>query len=89
MTMKAMIPGLDCVNWRTALQVFLVAWACSQWTSIASATACKTESQMTAAERDAQYRTALGGLLGISVIPTMLLVLLAIERNTRPENAGR
>jgi hypothetical protein len=43
----------------------------------------------TAAERDAQYRTALGGLLGISVIPTMLLVLLAIERNTRPENAGR
>jgi hypothetical protein len=43
----------------------------------------------TAAERDAQYRTALGELLGISVIPTMLLVLLAIERNTRPENAGR
>jgi hypothetical protein len=42
-----------------------------------------------AAERDAQYRTALGGLLGIIVILTMLLVLLAIERNTRPANAGR
>jgi hypothetical protein len=43
----------------------------------------------TAAERDAQYRTALGALLGIIVILTMMLVLLAIERNTRPENAAR
>jgi hypothetical protein len=51
MKASAMIPAY--VNWRKALQVFLVALACSLWTSIANASSCKTESQMTAAERDA------------------------------------
>jgi len=51
-----MIP--KCMNWRTALQVCLFVWACSQWTSTANASSCKTESQMTAAERDALSNAA-------------------------------
>jgi hypothetical protein len=51
-----MIPRF--MNWRTALQVFLFALVCSQWTSIANSSSCKTESQMTVAERDALSSTA-------------------------------
>jgi hypothetical protein len=41
------------INWRTALGLFLLACVCSQWTSSANASSCKTESQMTVVERDA------------------------------------
>jgi hypothetical protein len=40
------------MNWRGALGIILFACACSQWILTANATSCKTESQMTAAERD-------------------------------------
>jgi hypothetical protein len=67
-----------------------VAAAMSQYAYLKTERVMRAENEIKiAAERDAQYRTALGGLLGIIVILTMLLVLLAIERNTRPANAGR
>jgi hypothetical protein len=67
-----------------------VAAAMNQYAHVKIERVMRAENEIeTAAERDAQYRTALGALLGIIVIVTMMLVLLAIERNTRPENAAR
>jgi hypothetical protein len=66
-----------------------VAAAMSRYAYVKIERVMRAENEINAAaERDSQYLTALDGLLGISVILTMLLVLLAIERNTRPENAG-
>ncbi len=46
-----------CMNRRTALGIFIFACVCSQWISSASASSCKTQSQMTVAERDALSST--------------------------------
>jgi hypothetical protein len=43
---------LRCMGWRTALRIILFACVCMQWMLSANATSCKTESQMTPAERD-------------------------------------